>query len=150
MTDIFERLTQDHRKQRDLIARLKETSGDTPERRQMTEELADELRAHAKAEERTLYADMLGIRKSQDYTAHSVHEHEELENDLKAVEDADPATSAWMAHFNKLAESVVHHLDEEEEGTFEIGREVLEEERITELTAKFDEAKSLDLKRVSD
>ena len=53
--NIFEALRQSHVIQRNLAERLLETSGDTPERRELFERLKNELFAHAVAEDRYFY-----------------------------------------------------------------------------------------------
>ena len=53
--NIFEALRESHVIQRNLAERLLQTSGDTPERRELFERLKNELFAHAVAEDRYLY-----------------------------------------------------------------------------------------------
>ena len=53
--NIFEALRESHVIQRNLAERLLQTSGDTPERRELFERLKNELFAHAVAEDRYFY-----------------------------------------------------------------------------------------------
>ena len=55
-TDIFDRLIQDHDKHRKLIKAIEATSGDSEERRSLYDEFRTDAKAHASAEEVTLYA----------------------------------------------------------------------------------------------
>lgn len=48
--NIFEELRADHDTQRDLVARLIETTGDSDERAEVFEQLSKALEAHAAAE----------------------------------------------------------------------------------------------------
>ncbi len=52
---IFEALRKDHDIQRDLLARLVETHGDSEERDTLYQQVRAELKYHANAEERALY-----------------------------------------------------------------------------------------------
>ena len=57
--NIYERLKDDHCKQRGLCGGLAKTSGDTEERRRLFTALKTEVEAHAAAEEQTLYAELI-------------------------------------------------------------------------------------------
>ena len=50
-TEIFERLKEDHDRHRELLDKLLETTGDSPDRQSLFEELTKELKSHAAAEE---------------------------------------------------------------------------------------------------
>ena len=57
--NIFEALRESHVIQRNLAERLLQTSGDTPERRELFECLKNELFAHAVAEDRYFYIPLM-------------------------------------------------------------------------------------------
>ena len=59
---IFEALRESHERQRALYSALTETSGDTPERRELFDQLKTELAAHALAEDRHFYVTLLALR----------------------------------------------------------------------------------------
>ena len=59
-TDIFDRLIQDHDKHRGLIKAIEATSGDSEDRRSLYEQFRTDAKAHASAEEVTLYAILMG------------------------------------------------------------------------------------------
>lgn len=122
---IFEALRKDHETQRDLLARLAETSGDTPARRDLFAMLADELEAHATAEEKSLYAALMTVDGGQEVARHSVAEHKELSDLLDAVRETEFSSPAWLGKLAKLAERVHHHLDEEEHEVFQQAGRIL-------------------------
>lgn len=139
---IFETLKNEHDKHRTLIDLVEKTEGDSEGRRELFSKLATELRAHADAEERTLYAEMLSDAESQPKASHSVHEHEEIDELIKELLETDLSSSGWIATFKKLAEQTRHHMDEEENETFAAGRKVMSDSKAEELARKFEEEKA--------
>ena len=117
-TDIFDRLKLDHAKHRDLLTRIENTHGDTPERKALFAEFTFEAKGHAAAEEQALYSTMMRKPAQTPCARHSVAEHHEIEEMLNDVAAADPATGAWLTKFKALKEHYLHHIDEEEEEMF--------------------------------
>jgi hypothetical protein len=116
--DIFAILKADHDRHRDLIVRLMKTSGRSEERDSLFEELTLELKAHAAAEEQSLYASTMRHPDLTDSTRHSVAEHHEIEESLNDLAATDMGSGAWLAKFKALADRYTHHIDEEEEEHF--------------------------------
>lgn len=75
--DIYERLQQDHERQKELANQLAQTSGDSSERRQLFAQIKAEAEAHANAEEQTFYAASIETQNGQEQARHSVSEHKE-------------------------------------------------------------------------
>jgi hypothetical protein len=88
--DIFGALIADHDKHRALLNQIEATTGASPERKALFEELTHEIKGHAVAEH---------------------HEMDELLNDLAAT---DMATGAWLTKFRTVKEEYLHHTKEEE------------------------------------
>lgn len=129
--DIFDRLKADHDKQRDLLDRIEQTHGDTPERKTLFEEFTFDAKGHAAAEEQALYSTMLRKPKETPCARHSVAEHHEIEEMLNDVAAADPATGAWLTKFKGLKHRYLHHIDEEEEEMFpRFAKELTEEDAV--------------------
>ncbi len=145
MTNIFEVLREDHDRQRSLLKTVQDTSGDEKDRRQSFAELARELDAHAKAEERSLYASMLAHKTSQPMASHSVHEHNEIDDLVEKLKDMDFSNPNWIRTFEDLAHKVNHHLNEEEHGVFQVAGKVLTEQDKSELVAKFRKEKEVEV-----
>lgn len=117
-TDIFERLTLDHDKHRDLLDRIAATDGATAERKSLFEEFTVEAKGHAAAEEQALYSTVLRKPPLTACGRHSVAEHHEIEEMLNDVAAADMATGGWLIKFRGLKDKYLHHIDEEEEEMF--------------------------------
>lgn len=115
---IFERLKQDHDKHRDLLARIRETNGESGERKALFVELTKELKGHAAAEEQALYSTMLRKPETTAETRHSVAEHHEIDEMLNDLAATDMAGGDWLKKFEALDHRYRHHIEEEEEDHF--------------------------------
>jgi len=135
--NIFEALRESHERQRELYRKLVETSGDTPERRDLFEQLKTELLAHELAEERHFYIPLMAHDAGVDLSRHAISEHHELDEMVESLEDADPATSTWLPLAKKLADKVEHHLTEEEHKFFQMAGKLLTEKQKTDLAKDY-------------
>lgn len=147
---IFADLKADHDRQRDLLAKLGETSGDSPERRNLFDRLKVELMAHAAAEEESLYAAMLTNPDLRDDTRHSVSEHKEVDDLLGALVDTSMASGAWLARFKELRHRYEHHIDEEEREMFPAAAKSLSRAEAERLAEVFEARKPKELLRAKD
>lgn len=136
-TNIFETLRESHELQRTLYRQLTETSGDTPERQELFDQLKLELTAHELAEERHFYIPLMAHDAGIDLSRHAISEHHQLDELLESLEEADPATPAWLPLAKKLAEKVEHHLKEEEHRFFQMAGKLLTEKQKTSLAASY-------------
>ncbi|KRC32611.1 hemerythrin domain-containing protein [Acidovorax sp. Root219] len=144
--NIFEALRESHELQRDLYRRLTETSGDTPERQELFLQLKTELAAHELAEDRNFYAPLMQLDAGMDLSRHAISEHHQIDELVESLEEADPATPAWLPLAKKLAEKVEHHLKEEEHRFFQMAGKLLTEKQKISLAGDYltdyDEAKA--------
>ena len=136
-TNIFETLRESHELQRTLYRQLTETSGDTPERQELFDQLKLELTAHELAEERHFYIPLMAHDAGIDLSRHAISEHHQLDELIESLEEADPATPAWLPLAKKLAEKVEHHLKEEEHRFFQMAGKLLTEKQKPSLAASY-------------
>ncbi len=137
MSGIYEALRADHEIQRDLIAQLVETHGDTDERRKLFDRLRTELTAHAASEERYFYVPLMEHDRSQDKARHSVSEHKELDDFVEQLEEYDMSGSQWLQTARDLQERLTHHLDEEEHEVFQVAGKVLSDDEERRLADEY-------------
>jgi len=137
--DIFEELRADHETQRDLIARLVETTGDSDERDEVFTRLAGELAAHAAAEERYFYVPLMESDLTQEKARHSVAEHKELDDFVASLEEYDRTAPAWLETARDLEQRLTHHLDEEEHEVFQLAGKALAKTHQAELASDYRE-----------
>jgi hemerythrin-like domain-containing protein len=141
MTDIFSILKSDHDLHREMLAKIAERTGDSPERRDLFEAFRIEVTAHAAAEEQSLYATMLADPELQEDGRHSVAEHKELDDLLGELQKIDMATDAWLAKFQEMRHRYEHHIEEEEDEMFPSAEKEFSRAQASELGAKFDRRK---------
>lgn len=137
--NIFEALREDHEKQRTLIKILVKTHGDSDGRKEIFAKLKDELNRHAAAEERNFYVPLMQHDLTQEKARHSVAEHKELDDFIEELETTDPSSSGWVATAKKMADRLIHHLDEEEHEIFQIAGKALTEKQKTDLAQDYKE-----------
>ncbi|WP_322522152.1 hemerythrin domain-containing protein [Guyparkeria halophila] len=135
--EIFEALREDHDTQRDLLARLVETEGNTQTRRDLLRLTRNALVHHEVAEERYFYTPLMEADLTQEQARHSIAEHHEIDELIKTLESTDPSATAWLGHARKLQELVTHHLDEEEHQVFQQAGKVLGDEEKRDLARRY-------------
>jgi len=144
-TDIFARIRDDHDKHRTLIELVEKTKGDSRGRRELFGKLADDVRAHADAEERIFYAELLALTEGREMAGHSVKEHREVDTLIEELLAMDYSSTGWLNRFATLAHDLRHHMDEEEKEVFPLAGRLLSEERKKAMVAEFEEAKQLEM-----
>ena len=144
--NIFEALRESHELQRVFYRDLIETSGDTPERGTLFEQLKTELAAHAMAEDRHFYVPLMAHDAGIDLSRHAISEHHQIDELVESLEETDPSSPAWLPLAKKLAEKVDHHLKEEEHRFFQMAGKLLTEKQkaalATSYRADYEEAKA--------
>ena len=102
MPSIYDAIKQDHDNHRKLLSTLEDTSGDTATRREAWEEFYRDVKAHAAAEEETFYSKLISKTWGQDAARHSVHEHQQLDDLMEELNEADMASPDWLQKFKTL------------------------------------------------
>lgn len=146
LMDIYQRLKDDHGKQRGLAAALLETSGDSDDRRRLYDAMKAEMHAHADAEEQIFYAALIEHPDTQEQTRHSIAEHKEANDMLKELDKIEMSSGAWLQKFKSVWEALEHHLDEEEKDVFPMSRDVIEEGKAETMAAQFNDRKKREMK----
>ncbi len=137
MTTIFEALRESHDIQRELAQKLVQTSGDTPERRELFDLLKNELFAHAVAEDRYFYIPLMMTDSGLNISRHALAEHHEMDELLEQLTETEFSNPGWLAIAKKLSETVHHHLEEEEHGFFQQAGKILEDKQKETLAKKY-------------
>ena len=125
--NIFEALRISHDTQRTLADHLVKTQGDSPDRKSLFKELKRELAAHAAAEERFFYVPLITQDMTQEPSRHGIAEHHQMDKLVEALEDIDFSSPAWLATARELHHKIHHHLEDEEQGIFQLAGKVLSE-----------------------
>ena len=141
-TEIFAKLKQDHDKHRELLDKLLETTGDSPERKELFTELTKELKSHAAAEEQALYSTMLRKPPTTGETRHSVAEHHEIDEALNDLAATDMSEGGWLTKFKSFEHRYRHHIEEEEDDHFPDFEKHLDEKDMEHMRKVFERRKS--------
>lgn len=145
--DIFDRLIKDHDKHRDLIAKIEDTVGDSPERKELFAAFKTDATAHAATEELTLYHELMGESSMRAYAQHAAKDHHEIEELFNELDRMDMASSGWLNKFASLKKQYLSHLKEEEETIFPDARKDLSAKRAVELKQEFNAQKPEEIER---
>ncbi|MFD2530302.1 hemerythrin domain-containing protein [Polaribacter marinaquae] len=135
--NIYEEIRIDHDKQRELLDKLVDTSGDTSLRDQLFKELKEELEVHANAEERHFYKPLITNDMMQEKARHGIAEHHEIDELIEKLEETDYDSSAWLKTAKDLKEKVEHHLEDEEHQFFQLSGKVFSEKEKTTLATSY-------------
>ncbi len=124
MNNIFEALRESHQKQRVLMEALLKTSGDSSTRREFYDDLKQELKLHAIAEERSFYAPLIKADKTVEISRHGIAEHHEIDKIIEQLDNTEFSSSGWLTVMQSLQHKVSHHLEEEEQRFFQMAGKV--------------------------
>ncbi len=148
MPDIYTAIKEDHDKHREMIEAIKNTQGDSPERRKAWSEFYHEVKSHAAAEEETFYSKLISKTWGQDAARHSVHEHKELDDLMDELNEMDMSSPGWLNKFNTLEHDYLHHIDEEEEEVFNRAKQEIDDAEIEDFGTRFLKRKTEERKLV--
>lgn len=123
--DAVQLLLDDHEKVRQLFRQFQST-GQGAQQEGVGQHILAELEAHSKIEEEIFYpAVRQQVNALQGIVTHSYEEHAEVDQliaQLKTMQASDPA---YTSTFQKMMQSVEHHVQEEETGMLPQAREAL-------------------------
>jgi hemerythrin superfamily protein len=142
MPSIYDAIKSDHDEHRALIERIAGTSGDSAERREAWAAFYRDVKSHAAAEEETFYSKLISKTWGQDAARHSVHEHQQLDDLMEELNEADMSSPGWLQKFKTLQHEYLHHIDEEEDEVFTRAREVIDEAELEGYGKRFEERKT--------
>ena len=150
MPTIYETLKTDHDKHRDLLSRLAETEGDSPERKKLWKEFYYDVGGHAAAEEETFYSPLMATEDGQPKGRHSVAEHKELDDIIQELEEMDMSSPGWLTRFKTLRHDYEHHIDEEETEIFPVAKEAIGKDESGEIASAFKKRKQEEMELVDE
>lgn len=117
---IYDLLIADHRAVIALLDQAISASG--KERRGLIDTIVDELTAHATAEEALFYAPLADAQDAKDKIGEANEEHLSTARLMSDLLDPTYTDDRIAAKLNVLKEQLEHHIEEEEEELFALGR----------------------------
>ncbi|MGJ8559682.1 MAG: hemerythrin domain-containing protein [Litorimonas sp.] len=145
--DIYKRLEKDHDKQRDLIDDIKSSKPGSEARSDLWVDLKVELEAHASAEEQAFYSKLMAEPEGTDDTRHAVEEHQQMHEMIEKLDAMDQSADVWDSLFGKLADKVIHHVDEEEKEFFPDAKDTLSDAQEKAALKEFNDRKGAELQK---
>jgi len=146
--DVFELLTNDHRKVSAIFEQLEQTS-DVTTRQTLFAQVKQELDLHAYVEETLFYPKLKEAAETREITLEAYEEHQEVKDLLTEMQGLSPGDDEWSDLLQELKESVEHHVDEEENEMFPQAREVLSASEIDQLGTQIEAAKQQQKQKAS-
>ena len=140
MPHIIERLHQDHEKVEQLFEKLLDTGdGAEKSRRQLCEQLAEELKAHSEFEEEVFYPAVRDAGgKADDEVDEALEEHEEVKQMLDQIESLDPTSEEFLDLVMELRDAVQEHVRREEAEIFPMAKDAIEQDAAQQMTERHD------------
>jgi hypothetical protein len=134
---IFDDLRASHEVQRSLARRMTHARVSPDNSRAAFLALANELDAHATAEERHFYVPLLMLDAGLSVTRHALADHHKAEELVDQLRGVDPTTDHFRELAMQLSSEVRDHLDEEEHGTFQLAGKLLSKTRQKQLAVEY-------------
>ena len=127
-------LKKQHKRVKALFKQVEDTE-DGRRRRQLMEEIANELKMHTQIEEEIFYPAVreIGSSKAEEMVDESYEEHHVVDLVLAELPNVDPEDERFAAKMTVLSELVEHHADEEEDEMFPMAEKKLGKERLQQL-----------------
>lgn len=145
MPSIYDAITADHEKHRDLLATIANTEGDSVARRKAWNSFYCDIKSHSAAEEEEFYAVLMKETWGQDTARHSVAEHHALDEIVEELNDMDMSSPGWLTRFKTLKHDYEHHMEEEEDEVFTRAKKVVGEEENNAYGTRFRKRKAKEL-----
>ncbi len=145
---IYTAIKKDHDKHRSLMNTLADSKAGSAERRRAWEAFFYDVKAHAAAEEETLYANLIATQDGQPDSRHAIHEHYKLDKLMDELNEMEMESSEWLDTFISLKHSYEHHMEEEEGEIFETAKEELGKQSEAISAEKFNQRKAQEIKIV--
>ena len=127
-------LKKQHKSVKALFKKVENTE-DARRRRQLMDEITNELKIHTKIEEEIFYPAVreIGTSKAEELVDESFEEHHVVDLVLAELPKVDPEDDRFAAKMTVLSELVQHHAGEEEEEMFPMCEKKLGRARLEEL-----------------
>ncbi len=134
-------LLKKQHKQVKALFKKADKSENPRERRQLMEQIEQELKMHTKIEEQIFYPAVRGIetKKAEEMYMEAIEEHHVVDLVLAELPQVDPGDERFHAKMTVLSELVEHHADEEEQEMFPMAEKKLGAEELKALGARMEE-----------
>jgi iron-sulfur cluster repair protein YtfE (RIC family) len=124
-------LKKQHKNVKALFKKAEETEGGR-QRRQLMDQIANELKIHTKIEEEIFYPAVreIGTSKAEQMIDEAFEEHHVVDLVLAELPNVDPEDERFHAKMTVLSELVEHHVEDEEDEVFPMAEKKLGRDRL--------------------
>lgn len=143
--DAISLLRNDHRKVDELFERFERTSDRAvKQRREIVDEIIEELAKHALIEEQFLYPALRDrVPEKEDMVLEALEEHHVAKWLLLELHKLDAQAERFAAKVTVLAENIRHHVKEEERELFKLLKASFTREELDDLGMVMEDAKAV-------
>ncbi|HZU84040.1 MAG TPA: hemerythrin domain-containing protein [Polyangiaceae bacterium] len=135
-------LKTDHRAVEELFDKLDQLDGKSRGKKTLVEKLIRELSIHAAIEEEIFYPEVKrSVPGGAEIVYESLEEHGVVKWELSALQSMDLTDERFDAKLKVLKDTLLHHIDEEENELFPMVRDAFEASKLNELGASLERAK---------
>src|ERR671923_2722770 len=122
-------LKKQHREVKQLFKKVEKTEN-TNQRRQLMNQIVQELQVHTKIEEELFYPAMRETpsKKAEEMVNEAFEEHHVVDLVLAELPQVNPDDERFEAKMTVLSELVLHHADEEEKEMFKLAQKLGKDE----------------------
>lgn len=142
---VFERLATEHGELSTMIRRVAVSRDDSTVRAELFPRIRRELLAHARAEEKEVYANFRTIPELTEHMSRSTEEHDEIEAMLDELNTKPMTDESWIIRFRELMKLVQRHVMDEELTVFPKAKKSLSRGQSEELEGRYLRAKDGEL-----
>ncbi|MFN4282702.1 MAG: hemerythrin domain-containing protein [Alphaproteobacteria bacterium] len=142
--NILTALKNDHKELKNILSDIEETTeraGKT--RATLFAKFKEEIVAHARAEEKVVYGELLEVLKKDDRDTilEGYEEHHLVDIWVPEIDKLEPTDEIWAAKCKVLKEMLEHHIKEEEDEIFAMVREEFDTAALKTMAERFEALK---------
>lgn len=142
--DIYATLKADHKEVKALLKEMVKTEEtDARKREKMLKQLKALVVPHARAEEIVLYDRLKNseVKEADSMAFENYEEHAVVDRLMVELETTPPNDKKWTALISVVQESLLHHIKEEEDQTFEKAKKSFDRQTATVMAEEFEKLK---------
>ncbi|MDN5864252.1 MAG: hemerythrin domain-containing protein [Gammaproteobacteria bacterium] len=140
---IYRILRREHDEARETLRQLADsTTEDAQMRRDKATDMAIDLISHNEAEAQILYQRLMKFEDLREDVEEHLAEHEEANEELRALLDMDAADEQWIESLKELKRAIEQHIEYEEEDLFFEAKYYIEEEEAEKLAVRYEAEQS--------
>lgn len=142
--NILTALKNDHKELKQILSDIEGTTERAEKKRaQLFVKFKEEIVAHARAEEKAVYDELLEVLKKDDRDTilEGYEEHHVVDKWVPEIDKLSPTDEIWSAKCKVLKEMLEHHIKEEEEEIFAMIRENFDADALKTMADRFEAMK---------